>query len=157
MGYAIIILVMKGSLVRSKKGFTLIELTVAMAVSLIAMSMLIFCLMSINSFLQNKQRQYNYIENLTSFKTSLQGVLENYQTTTFSLVQSSNLASFTLAGESQNYVVSYSESALFDNGEKIKDFDYINEVNFSTEGNLIKCNVEYGDNLIYTIILNKRV
>lgn len=141
-----------------KKGFTLIELTVAMAVSAVAMSMLIFCLMSINSFLQNKQQQSAYIEDLTSFKTSINAVFENYQTSSFVLnEQSSELESLTLTNGSSEYVISYSENALFDNGEKVKEFDFITAVNFSTQENLVKCKIEYGNDLIYTIVLDKRV
>jgi len=141
-----------------KKGFTLIELTVAMAVSAIAMSMLIFCLMSINSFLQNKELQTEYINQLTEFKTSINAVFENYQTSSFVLTeQNSELESLTLTNGSGEYVISYSENALFDNGEKVKEFDSITAVNFSTQENLVKCKIKYGDNLTYTLILNKRV
>lgn len=141
-----------------KKGFTLIELTVAMAVSAVAMSMLIFCLMSINSFLQNKELQTEYINQLTEFKTSINAVFENYQTSSFVLnEQSSDAESLTLTSGSSEYVISYSENALYDNGEKVKEFACITAVNFSTQESLVKCKIKYGDNLTYTLILNKRV
>lgn len=134
------------------------ELTVAMAISAIAMSMLVFCLMSINSFLKSKQLQTAYIDELIFFKTSLVSVFENYQTNSFVLNQQTIVSqNLIFTAESQDYVINYSENSLFDNGQKIEDFDYINSVGFSTQGNLVKCNVEYGDDLTYTIILNKRV
>jgi len=144
--------------VHFKKGFTLIELTVAMAVSAIAMSMLVFCIISINSFLQIKQQQLTYLEDVTSFKTTIQTVLENYQTNNFSVVEQANsLPSFSLESESQNYLINFSDNALYNNGQLVKRFENIDTVNFTTKDNLIKCNLEYGENYIYTIILDKRV
>ncbi|MDD4815699.1 MAG: prepilin-type N-terminal cleavage/methylation domain-containing protein [Clostridia bacterium] len=149
---------MKCRLFKNKKGFTLVELTVAMAISAIAMSMLVFCLMSINSFLKSKQLQTAYIDELIFFKTSLVSVFENYQTNSFVLNQQTIVSqNLIFTAESQDYVINYSENSLFNNGQKIEDFNYINSVGFSTQGNLVKCNVKYGEDLTYTIILNKRV
>lgn len=143
-----------------KKGFTLAELSVAMAVIAIATAMLALCFVSINNFSERKERQTEISREISSFQKTLNTTLQSYTTSEYALVENSTFSNqfqiikgseiflFTLNNEAQYLVLNAN-----DGDEILFKFKYIEEVKFQTSTNLIRCTV-FCDEKEYILVFN---
>lgn len=140
---------------KSKKGFTLAEMAVALAISAIAFSMLFLVLASVNGFVKNKQFNANLQTELLSLKTTVLAETEKYQS--YSLQNpNGNALIFENGAEAEIVEIRFENGTLFANQTELANFEIITNVWFEANNSLIKCNVLWGDRCCCVIILEKR-
>lgn len=133
---------------KAKKGFTLAEMSVAMAIIAVAMAMLALCFVSINTFAQKKEKQTEISRELSSFKESLNNFLQDLKHSNNQLIQNLNSTNYVEIQTATEIIkLEYKESDLNliveDDQQTIFEFKYIDDVKFSTYNNLIKCKINY--------------
>ena len=133
---------------KAKKGFTLAEMSVAMAIIAVAMAMLALCFVSINTFAQKKEKQTEILSEVSSFKESLNIFLQDLKNSNNELIQNLNLTNYiemqTPTGIIKlEYKKSNSCIIVENTQQTIFEFKYIEDVKFSTYNNLIKCKINY--------------
>ena len=159
----------RGALVvREKRGYTLVELSVAMAVGAVVMALVVMFCMSINSYVQTKKvltAVNAEIEVADKFlgkfvADNVGGGLRFIVSDDGSGLRALNAGDdlgdggLNVGGDvgGFNYINFYNNSLLLDN-EKLWEFECVEQIVFSILDNLIKCKLVYGDkqscNLVY--------
>lgn len=162
----------KGALiVREKRGYTLVELSVAMAVGAVVMALVVMFCMSINSYVQTKKvltAVNAEIEVADKFLSKFVADNAGSGLRFVVSVDGSGLRVLNsgddLGGDGLNVggdgggfkeINFYNNSLLLDN-EKLWEFECVEQIVFSILDNLIKCKLVYGDgqscNLVYQIM-----
>lgn len=131
---------------KTKKGFTLAEMSVALAVIAIATAMLALCFVSISNFSEKKERQTEISREVSSFQKQLNASLQSYKTPEFYLVQNTSHAhEFQINTSTETFLFVYSLETQklvlnTNSGEDIVfEFNHIEEVKFQTFESLIRC------------------
>jgi prepilin-type N-terminal cleavage/methylation domain-containing protein len=142
---------------RTCKGFTLHEFVVVMAVSAVVMSLVIMLVMSVSDFTHNKAIASEQRAEIAIFKNELNGAFEQFQQNDISVIIADNGASLcAVDGNSEQFIIAFKDKMLKFNNEDIATFKHINNVTFFLNGDLVKCNVTYGNDLTIVILLSKR-
>ena len=135
---------------RHKKGFTLAEMSVAIAVVAIAMSMLALCFVSINRFSQKKERQTEILREIGNFQSTLNLKLQDFSGQSYVLIENQTPSNFfTISSGVENYEIVFDEEnkklkvEKTNQSEGIFSCSYIDNATFQTTGNIIRCSVEY--------------
>ena len=137
-----------------KRGFTLLEMSVALGVAAIAMAMLALILSFANTFTKTKQIQTATFQEIALFKQNFEGALEDFQSPNFQMKVFENQTVFEGAGAAQ--IISFSNGKLWQNETLLQTCAHIENITFSNNQNLINCTLEYG-NQTQTIVLVKRI
>lgn len=144
---------------KAKKGFTLIEMGVAMGVFAIVVAMVTLVLVTVQKFSNQKQQITAVNEEVQTFQTNFTLALEDYQLSTWALLQitqSTNEIVFEKDLSTQK--ISFENQTLKQNGTTLATFKTINSAMFTTNKNLIKCTLTFSDNTQpQTLIFNKRI
>ena len=137
-----------------KRGFTLLEMSVALGVAAIAMAMLALILSFANTFTKTKQIQTATFQEIALFKQNFEGALEDFQSPNFQMKVFENQIVFEGAGAAQ--IISFSNGKLWQNETLLQTCAHIENIKFSNNQNIINCTLEYG-NQTQTIVLVKRI
>ncbi len=157
---------------REKQGYTLVELSVAMAVGAVVMALVVMFCMSINSYVQTKKvltAVNAEIEVADKFLSKFVadnagGGLRFVASVDGSGLRALNASEdlgdggLNVGGDGGGFkeIKFYNNSLLLDN-EKLWEFECVEQIVFSILDNLIKCKLVYGDdkqscNLVYQIM-----
>ena len=139
---------------KKSRGFTLLEMSVALGVAAVALAILALILTYANAFTKNKQLQTATFQEISLFKQTFESALEDFQSPNFTMQVVENQVVFESAGVAQT--ISFSGGKLWQNETILKEFAHIENVEFSTNQNLINCTLEYG-NQTQTLVLVKRI
>lgn len=140
---------------RTKKGFTLIELSLVLAVSAIAMAMLSFAIVQAKGFTEAKQRISTLQTETENFQKAFSGALEDVQSTEF-VLESATSQSFVEFSGVETCILKFENKNLWKNNQSLEVFHYLSEVQFSTEGNVIRCVLEFEGDYFQTLVFVKR-
>ena len=139
---------------KKSRGFTLLEMSVALGVAAVALSILALILTYANAFTKNKQLQTATFQEIAMFKQTFESALEDFQSPSFTMQVVENQVVFESAGAEQT--ISFESGKLWQNETILKEFAHIENVEFSTNQNLINCTLEYG-NQTQTLVFFKRI
>ena len=133
---------------KEKKGFTLAEMSVAMAIIAVAMSMLALCFVSINAFAEKKERQHELTTEILGFETAFSEILRQYPPLNNTLLQNQTPTnSITLQTSTETITISYTQETkaviLWPSEQIIYTFKQIDGVKFSTYEKLIKVELAF--------------
>ena len=140
-----------------KKGFTLLELSIVIAVSAVAMAMLSVVMVQANAFVANKNMQTVRLTETQTFEKTFSLTLEEFQTLEYSLENAENQNQIVFVGQGQNQTIMFQANTLWKNEVALEEFHEIKNVNFSTENNIIKCTLIFGENITQNLIFTKRI
>lgn len=134
------------------------ELAVAISVSAIIMTMLFTVVLSINSFVNTKEKMASSQSDLLTFKREIENIFEKYQEEDFILENFSGESdTITFQKDDCEFKITFEDKSLYENGDKVNSYPSILNVNFENKDNLVKCCVYCEENYKYVIILSKRV
>lgn len=139
---------------KKSRGFTLLEMSVALGVAAVALAILALILTYANAFTKTKQLQTATFQEISMFKQTFENALEDFQSPNFTMQVVENQVVFESAGAVQT--ISFESGKLWQNESILKEFAHIENVEFSTNQNLINCTLEYG-NQTQTLVFFKRI
>jgi prepilin-type N-terminal cleavage/methylation domain-containing protein len=142
---------------KSKKGFTLLELSIVLAVSAVAMAMLAVVMMQTNAFVANKNLLTARLAETQKFEKTFALAIEEFQTLDYSLQSVSNTSQIVFVGQGASNVVLFQQNALWKNQESLEQFKEIKNVNFLAQDNIIKCKLFFDESTTHTLIFTKRI
>ena len=142
---------------RKERGYTLVELSVAMAVGAVVMALVVMFCMNINAYVQSKKVLTAVNAETEIVDKFLSNFVAENACSGVSFVADEDGLSLKVINESGGEIagkaVRFYDKALFIGEEKKWSFECIGNVVFSVYGNLIKCKLIYIDkqecNLIY--------
>lgn len=130
------------------------EMSVALAVSAIALAMLALILSYANAFTQTKQLQTAVMQEVSLFKQTFDEALEAFQSPNYDMRVAENQLIFESSGTKET--ISFSNGKLWQNGEALQSCQHIENVAFALNGNLINCTLEYHQQT-QTLVFFKRI
>ena len=139
---------------KKSRGFTLLEMSVALGVAAVALAILALILTYANAFTKTKQLQTATFQEISMFKQTFENALEDFQSPNFTMQVVENQVVFESAGVAQT--ISFESGKLWQNETILKEFAHIENVEFSTNQNLINCTLDYG-NQTQTLVFFKRI
>ena len=139
---------------KKSRGFTLLEMSVALGVAAVALAILALILTYANAFTKTKQLQTATFQEISLFKQTFESALEDFQSPNFTMQVVENQIVFESADAVQ--AISFAGGKLWQNETILKEFAHIENVEFSTNKNLICCTLEYG-NQTQTLVFFKRI
>ena len=142
---------------KSKKGFTLLELSIVIAVSAIAMAMLAVVMVQANTFVANKNLLTARLTETESFQKTFALALEEFQSVEYSIQPTESANQIVFAGQSANATILFQENALWKNNESLAEFHEIQNVSFTNNDNIIKCTLTFDESTTHTLIFTKRI
>lgn len=142
---------------KTKHGFTLVELSIAMAVAAIAIALLIGFLTLAKTFTETKQTHEDFHYEISTFQQSLDLALENFQIPSFLLRQANGESKLEFLGQNEMQTISFSDGSLWLNQTCLKSFHQIQSANFQTQGNIIKCTLQCELQPAQTLVFYKRI
>ncbi|MBQ2713941.1 MAG: type II secretion system protein [Clostridia bacterium] len=142
---------------KSKKGFTLLELSIVIAVSAIAMAMLSVVMMQTNSFVATKNLQTARLTETESFEKTFALAIEEFQSLGYSIQNAENQSQIVFWGQGESNVILFQENTLWKNEESLAEFQEIQNVSFTNNDNIIKCTLAFDENTTHTLIFTKRI
>lgn len=147
---------------KSKKGYTLSELAVAMAVSAVIMSLVVMFCMSINTYIQTKKTLTAVNQEVEVAEDLINRFLEQYQSSEYNFTISTdckvlNVFQLVEGNEELKNTITLKSGELFAGGESLWQFENISSANFYLTESLIKCKLLYNENNEFNLIFNKRV
>ena len=142
---------------KSKKGFTLLELSIVIAVSAIAMAMLAVVMVQANTFVANKNLLTARLTETESFQKTFALALEEFQSVEYSIQPTESANQIVFAGQSENATILFQENALWKNEESLAEFHEIQNVSFTNNDNIIKCTLTFDESTTHTLIFTKRI
>lgn len=139
---------------KTKKGFTLLELSIAMAVTFIAMAMVAVIMVQARTFVAHKELFTARQTETILFQKTFNTALENFQLQDFVIADAEYSNQIVFQNGQNQDIIKFSENALWKNTEILKDFTEIKNVEFSAYDNIINCklffDVEHYQDLIFT-------
>ena len=124
----------------SKRGFTLVELSVVMALVAIIVTMVVSFSVLMSGFINNNNDEYSFLEDYAALKQQLlTWVAEN--DTPSSQFMVGLLGNLIVKENEDQKEVSFSEGVLSLDTKQISNLDTISRVYFTTNDKLIKCTV----------------
>ena len=116
-----------------KRGFTLAELCVVMAIVVIVSTMIVSFSVSMNNFANSNREEYDFLEDCATVKNELYKWIAENDTPdkVFDFISS-------ISGEIKTV---RNGTLKLDENNKIENLQMIEEVYFLVEGNLIKCEI----------------
>ena len=139
---------------KKSRGFTLLEMSVALGIAAVALAILALILTYANAFTKTKQLQTATFQEISMFKQTFENALEDFQSPNFTMQVVENQVVFESAGVAQT--ISFESGKLWQNETILKEFAHIENVEFSTNQNLINCTLDYG-NQTQTLVFFKRI
>ena len=139
---------------KKSRGFTLLEMSVALGIAAVALAILALILTYANAFTKTKQLQTATFQEISMFKQTFENALEDFQSPNFTMQVVENQVVFESAGAAQT--ISFESGKLWQNETILKEFAHIENVEFSTNQNLINCTLDYG-NQTQTLVFFKRI
>lgn len=130
---------------KTKKGFTLAEMSVALAVIAIATSMIALCFVSIKNFSKTKQTQADITAEIQDFKKTFGAEFQKYQSPEYILVQNAGFSNtVNLTQNAQNIQISFNpnQKTLNANQQILQTYELITNAQFKTTQNLVYCTLE---------------
>ena len=140
-----------------KKGFTLLELSIVLAVSAIAMAMLSVVMLQTNTFVANKNLQTARLTETQDFQKSFSLAIEEFQSLDYSIQNVENTNQIVFLGQGESNVILFQENTLWKNEESLAEFQEIQNVSFTNNDNIIKCNLAFDEKTTHTLIFTKRI
>lgn len=140
-----------------KKGFTLLELSIVLAVSAIAMAMLSVVMMQTSAFVANKNLQTARLTETQDFQKSFSLAIEEFQSLDYSVQNAENQSQIVFLGQGESNVILFQENTLWKNEESLAEFQEIQNVSFTNNDNIIKCTLAFDENTTHTLIFTKRI
>lgn len=138
----------------NKRGFTLLEMGIALGVLAIVVAMASLCFVAVQKFSNEKQHITAVMQEVQSFKTNFNLAFEDYQTSSFPLVPTTQPQNFITLGTD---IISFQNQTLKQNETTLATFQHIQTATFETQNSLIKCTLTLADNGQQTLIFNKRI
>lgn len=142
---------------KSKKGFTLLELSIVIAVSAIAMAMLSVVMVQANGFVANKNLSVAMLNETQNFEKSFSLAIEEFQSVNYSISPTNNQSQIVFTGQGASQTISFADNTLWKNQQALGEFQKIQNVSFSTQNNIIKCMLMFDENTTHTLIFTKRI
>lgn len=147
---------------RSKRGYTLAELSVAMAVGAVVMALVVMFCMSISSYIQTKKT-------LTEIDTEIE-IVDKYVTKFIAdnafegvefVVKENGLGFMAYKSGGEDLFenkIEFNDKSLFYNNEELWKFERVEQINFAINEKFLKCKLLYGDdkafNLVYKLSID---
>lgn len=139
------------------KGFTLVELTITMAISVIVAALVFSASLMISDYVNKSQTASNTINELNTFSSNVNDIFNDYQLAEYSISVSSSNDTLLFHSATDDSILTFQDGSLYKNDVVIQGCKYIKAVDFFINETLVKCIAHYGNDYTYTIILNKRV
>ncbi|MFQ6749935.1 MAG: prepilin-type N-terminal cleavage/methylation domain-containing protein [Clostridia bacterium] len=139
---------------KKSRGFTLLEMSVALAVAAIALGMLATIMFYANSFTKTKQFETAVQREIVTFHQTFAGVLEDFQSPNFQMQAAGNEIVFESAQGVQT--IKFFDGKLWQNDVALQACQYIENANFSVNQKLISCTLIYGEHA-QTLVFFKRI
>ena len=142
---------------KSKKGFTLLELSIVLAVSAVAMAMLSVVMLQTNAFVANKNLLTARLSETENFEKTFNFALEEFQSLDYSFQTAEDGLEIVFAGQGTNSTILFQENTLWKDAESLASFQEIQNVSFEAQDNIIKCKLLFDENTTHTLIFTKRI
>lgn len=142
---------------KSKKGFTLLELSIVLAVSAVAMAMLAVVMIQTNAFVANKNLHVARLTETQKFEKTFALAIAEFQSLDYTLESAEELSQIVFAGQDNTNVILFHENALWKNQENLYQFHEIKNVSFTNNDNIIKCKLFFDESTTHTLIFTKRI
>lgn len=146
---------------KTKKAFTLVELSVVLAVGAVVGAVLSMIFVHANNFVSIKTATSARMTDTRNFQTIFDGALEQVQQQEFELVPtplpSSQINFLTAQPELQNITINFAEKCLWQNTQKLATFTTVKSITFQTDDTLIVCKLHFDENTVCTLTFNKRI
>ena len=142
----------------NKKGFTLVELTVTMAISVIIGALVFVACSAVGNYVNISEKTNDINSELSSFSQNVNEVFEKYQTSEYEISVLDNGEMLSFSNNSINDVIlKFENNTFYENESAVMECKFISSISFEKKESLVKCVAVYENNLEYVIILNKRV
>ena len=142
---------------KSKKGFTLLELSIVIAVSAVAMAMLSVVMVQANGFVATKNLLTARLTETEAFEKTFSLAIEEFQTINYSLQNAEDQNQLVFAGPGGDKTILFQENRLWKNEIALQEFQEIESVSFSAKNNIIKCTLNFDESTTHTLIFTKRI
>ena len=142
---------------KSKKGFTLLELSIVLAVSAVAMAMLSVVMVQTNAFVANKNLLTARLSETQTFEKTFALAIEEFQVLDYSIQNAENKSQIVFWGQGESNVILFQENTLWKDEQSLASFQEIQNVSFEAQDNIIKCKLLFDENTTHTLIFTKRI
>jgi len=138
------------------KGFTLVELVVAMSIGLLVTGLAVSLVIIINDFVKAQDNYKSLNNELTTLNENVNEFCENFQSDDciFSVTENGYLQ---VDNGGDTFILWFVDGKLINNDEVIQECKYIESITFEISGKIIKCRAIYNTEKEYLIVTTKRV
>lgn len=138
-----------------KKGFTLVELVVVLAISFIIILLVSSLSILVSNYTKANQITNDMFKELKLFSNNVNSVVEEYEDASYTWTVNGENITFTSV--ENTFVLFFEDGALKLSSETIQQCEFITSVSFEMQNTIVKCIANYGDNQKYVVIINKRI
>ena len=131
---------------KNNRGFTLVELTVALSVGAIIAVMLSIVLVNINKVFDNKNYAMDKFNEFEIVKAQIVAVCDSYLSNGFSIQTNDDGNTLKIEKGQESILLSYNENKLLKNSENLAEFKTIKHCDFDFIENILVVNVEFTNN-----------
>ena len=114
----------------NKKGFTLVELTVTMAISVIVGALVFMVSSTVSNYVKTSEKISDINIELSLFNKNVNEVFEKYQTTEYEISVIENGAKLVFSVNDDDNVLKFENGAIFENDTLLMQCKYISDVTF---------------------------
>jgi len=134
--------------VKKRRGYTLAELTISLAVSAVIVAVLITIVISATRYMQGYREDISVRTELERIENAFKSVSE-YDSSEYAIkVESRKITVFSAADGEEKLNLSYiAEDKLLKRGESDFFTEAITDITFNSGGQVIKCTVQYGEKI----------
>lgn len=142
---------------KSKKAFTLLELTIVLAVVAIATLCVAVVYAQANAFFVSKKTSSARQSELISFQSAFDSELQNFQSASFVVTPCENQNNIVFTSGQNQTTISFYDQTLWHNQTPVKEFRYIQDVTFNVKNNFIQCNLVFDQDYTQKLVFLKRI